>query len=266
VLALNTLTPVFPGLPATNSTILYGVAPLVILVALFALALPQALDIDAGTVMGAQVAAVVVIVGISLTASLTAEYLTTLYRVQTFAHLPVIAIAGIGGGILLERGPRKWSGQIGTRTVATGIVCIVLLASIASVPIAYSGLETLTYKGVTTTAEFESAGFADRHVPGEWTSDDHLTRISRYYSVNSTGIVQPTYAFLSGSDPPSCPTLSKHSWTTIGGQLYPRDPASISVARYDALQTASHRVYDSGGADRITLTLPQQRTVTECQG
>jgi hypothetical protein len=263
VLGVNALGPIFPGLPATNPTILYGIAPLVVLVALFGLALPPALDVDAGTAMVAQLAAVVVIVGVSLTAALTAEYLNTLYRVQTFAHLPVIAIASVGAGLLLGT---KFGivNRVCGRTLARTIACIVLVASVASIPIAYGGLDVLTYKGVTTTAEFESTGFAHEHVPGAWTSDDHLTRLGRYYT-DSNGSVQPTYAFLTGSDPPMCPTLSKASWTTVGGQLYPREPASITVARYDELQATSHRVYDTGGTDRITLTLPREPTVTGCQ-
>jgi len=266
VLAANALAPIFPGLPSTHPVILYGVAPLVVLVALFALALPDALDRDAGVALLAVLAGVVTLVGVSLTASLTAEYLNTLYRVQTFAHLPVVTVAALGAATLaprIVRLGRPTVDRTDARTAAGAVAGLVLIASVASVPAAYGGLDVLSYKGVTTPAEFESSGFAEEHT-ATWTSDDHLTRISRYYSTNSTGRVTPTYAYLTGSPPPACPTTSQRSWTTTGGQLYPRSPGVVAVDRYDRLLATRHRVYATGTDDPIALTLP--RGATTCGG
>jgi len=261
VLAANALAPIFPGLPTTNQTILYGIAPLVILVALFSYVLPRALEATDGVVLFAQLAAVVALVGISLSAALTADYLNTLYRVQTFAHLPVVTVAALGTGSLIGMATASLPGTVESRrfswpnprTFASALALLVLLASVASIPIAYGGLDVLTYKGVTTPAEFGATGFADRHVPGAWTSDDHLTRMTPYYSPSSSGSVQPTYAYLTGSDPPGCPMLTQRSWTTIGAQLYPRSSIQISTLRYRQYVVERNAVYHSGSTDAILL-------------
>jgi hypothetical protein len=255
VLGVNAVTPVFPGLPGTNPTILYGIAPLVVLVGLFAVAVPRAADVATGRVLVTLVAGIAVVVGVSLTAALTAEYLNTLYRVQTFAHFPVVGIAALGGGLLVMWGARdvEW---VSPRGLAGVLVCVVLVASVASIPIAYGGLDVLPYKGVTTPAELKSSGFAGQHVEGAWTSDDHLVRIGRYHR-SAGGSVGPTYAFLTGGGAPGCPMLSQDSWTTVGGQLYPRDPAVVSPTRYAQLGTERHVVYASGVTDRIALTVPR---------
>jgi len=263
VLAANALAPVFPGLPSTHPVILYGVAPLVVLVALFALALPDALESDAGVACLAVLAGVVTLVGVSLTASLTAEYLNTLYRVQTFAHLPVVAIAAIGAATLLGRPERIGFRNVDARTAAAVLAGVVLVASVASIPAAYGGLDVLSYKGVTTPAELQSSGFGETHASAGWTSDDHLVRIGRYYEPENVGRVTPTYAYLTGSPPPACPTMSQRSWATTGGQLFPRSPAAVSGDRYGRLTTKRHRVYATGTGDPIALTLP--RGATTCR-
>lgn len=264
VLAANALTPIFPGLPATHPLILYGIAPLVVLVALFALALPDALTTNDGLAVFAVLAGVVVLVGVSLTASLTAEYLNTLYRVQTFAHLPVVAVAAVGAARLLASRRPGWLSHFDARTAAAALTAIVLLGSVASIPIAYSGLDVLTYKGVTEPAELQSSGFAVEYTTGNWTSDDHLTRIQRYYDQGSQGRVQPTYEYLTGSEPPQCPILTQSSWTTVGGQLYPRSAATIPPPRYERLLTKTNVVYDTGTTDRIALMVPATRSENGC--
>ncbi|MFC6954595.1 hypothetical protein [Halorubellus litoreus] len=261
VLAVNALAPIFPGLPSTHPTILYGIAPLVLLVVLLAYGLPDVLDTTEGTSLLAGLAAVVVLVGISLTASLTADYLNTLYRVQTFSHLPVVTIAAVAAARistrtgLLDDIPGFDRRRPSARTAAGALAVVVVLASVASIPIAYGGLDVLPYKGVTTPAELQSTGFAERHVPGAWTSDDHLTRMTPYYTSAGDGRRGPTDAYLTGSPPPGCPMLVQASWSTTGAQRYPQTAAVVPPPRLEATMITSHVVYHTGGADPISLTI-----------
>ncbi|MFC4406278.1 hypothetical protein [Haloarchaeobius iranensis] len=259
ILALNAVTPIFPGLPQTNPTVLYGIAPLVVLVGLFAVGVPRTLDGDTGTTLVALVGAVTVVVGISLTAALTAEYLNTLYRVQTFAHFPVVAIASTGAALAVGRQAGAISAGTSSRSVAGALACLVLAASVASVPVAYGGLDVLSYKGVTTPAELRSSGFVVDRVDDSWTGDDHLVRITPYHG-SADGRVEPTYAYLTGSPPPGCPMLVQRSWTTVGGQLYPRDPAAVSETRFVQLRVERNLVYASGVDDRVFLSVPRGRS------
>lgn len=259
VLAVNAVRPVFPGLPATHPMLLAALLPLAVLPVLGVVALPWVGEAPVdGRVVLALVGAPLVLVGVSLTASLTAPYLNTVYRAQTFIHLPVVVLAALGVTALLTRPVLT-----GHPTRQTAVVAVVVLAAAASVPIAFAGLEVLPYKGTTTPAELAASGFSTRYLEGAWASDDHLSRISTYYRPDPRFRTHPPAAvgavatWLTGGDPPACPTLAQRSWPTIGAQLYPRSPATISPTAYDAWTTHNHVVYTVASREPIVLVVPR---------
>lgn len=253
LLGVNALVPVFPGLPATNIVILVGVSCLIIPVLAAAYGAPIATSTRFGVPFMAQLAAVFAFVGLTLTAALTPEYLNTLYRAQTFAHFPALAFAALG--VVAVAQARGWRP---TDAGTHALVALVLVAAVASVPVAYGGLDVLAYKGVTTEAEFEASGFAVEHVPGSWAGDDHLTRITGYYGPNQSYSVLPVHAWMhDGAPPPTCPVLSQQSWTTTGAQFYPRSPVAVPESAYASFVRDRQVVYASGGSDTLILSTPQ---------
>lgn len=260
LLGANAVVPIFPEMPATNPRILVGVSALVVPAAVAAYGVPVAARRDLGLPFVALVSAVGVFVGVSLTASLTPEYLNTIYRAQTFVHLPVLLFAALGVLALRERvGPARANPLV-------AVLCAALLVTAAaSIPIAYGGLDVVPYEGVTTEAEFAASSFAVERVPGEWASDDHLTRITRYHHPNESYAVLPVYAWLTtGAGPPSCPVFSQRSWTTTGAQFYPKAPATAGESAYRALRDDRHVVYAAGGPDTLILSTPQSADTSGC--
>ncbi|WP_435349265.1 hypothetical protein [Haloarchaeobius sp. HRN-SO-5] len=253
LLAANTVTPLFPGLFATHTLVLVGVFPLAIPLGLAALGMGDSVADDLGLGLLCLGGGVLVLAGVSLSAALTADYYNMLYRVQTFLHLPVMGLAAY---VLV----RKLDWSVGRGTVGSLAVVVLLVSVSVSVPIAYSGLSVLSYKGVTTPAEFESAGFAVEHSGGEWTSDDHLSRVSWYYSSDGredrVAGVAPTYEWLASERPPGCLTLSQHSWTTVGAQLYPKQQRVVGDSRYSRLVESRNQVYAVSGKDPILGSVP----------
>jgi len=253
LLGANAVVPIFPEMPATNPRILVGVSVLVVPAAVAAYGVPVATRRDLALPFVALVAAVGAFVGVSLTASLTPEYLNTVYRAQTFVHLPVLLFAALGVAALATR-----FGLARTSPAVVVLCAVLLVTAAASIPVAYGGLGVVPYEGVTTEAEFAASSFAVERVPGEWASDDHLSRITRYYGPNASYTVLPVYAWLTtGAGPPSCPVLSQRSWTTTGAQFYPKAPATAGESAYRTLRDDRHVVYAAGGPDTLILSTPQ---------
>jgi hypothetical protein len=282
-LLANALRSVFPGTPATSPMLTYGLLPLIVPVVLAAWVVPTWSDPSGdGPVFWALLGSVLAMIGFSLTAALTPEYVNTVYRTQTFLHLPIMTSAGVGtvlvgrwidrrtgAGSDAERpGPgreRERSSTAGTgrgrsvsgmlsRSLRIVVVVLVLASVVASVPIAVGGLDVIPYKGVTTPAERSASAFATRHATGSWASDDHLARIAP----NGSGTRRPVYRWVhDGGVPPWCPTVSQRSWTTTGAQLYPAPPARLSRARYERALRTRQLVYVATGRDPIVVTLPR---------
>jgi hypothetical protein len=259
LVVVNAVVPVFPGLPSTKPLILAGAICLVVPMLAAVYGAPQATPTQLGIPFSALVAAVFGFIGLTLTAALTADYLNTLYRAQTFIHLPVLAFSALGLAVLASQ--RAWSVN---STPTTILAVILVLAAAASIPVAYSGLDALPYKGVTTEGEFDASSFAVEYVPETWASDDHLTRITRYYGPNQSNSVLPVYSWMQNGPPPTCPVLSQGSWTTTGAQFYPKSPVSVSSANYDSFVERRHVVYRAGASDTITLSIPKAVGVNGC--
>jgi hypothetical protein len=237
--------------------------PLLGIAGLAAWAVPWATLAEAdGPLLLALLGAPFVFIGFSLTATLTPEYANTVYRASTFLHFPATVLAGLSVATILVTWARHR--PVGKIVIAGGVV----LAAAVAIPIAFGGLSLLDYKGVTTPGEYHAAGFAERHTAG-WAGDNHLVRITwagedRLVAPNgsasgSAGRVEPVFAWLAArGPPPACPTLTQHSWTTVGAQFYPHAPVSLAPARLAAWQETNHVVYRGGSdGDPIRLVWPR---------
>lgn len=153
---------------------------------------------------------------------------------------------------------------------AVVVVAVGLVAcTAAGVPAAFSGLELLTYKGVTTPAEFAGTEFASEERPGAWATDDHLVRVAGYHRgelvegfVNRSGgsgaTEAPVRSWLLGSGPPPrCAVLAQDSWTTTGAQFHPRQPERLDPGSYRRWRATRNVVYAAGHRDPVVLVVPR---------
>ena len=262
VLAVNAVRAVFPGTPTTHP---------VLLLTLGLLALPAAAGavgvhrLTGQTTVGPAMLALVVgplgLIGFSLTGGLTVEYLATLYRSQLYLHLPLAIAAGITTLVLARRvrdGEQHWT----ARAVRGGVPVVLVLCAAASVPVAFAGLELLTYKGVTTPAEFHATGHAvDAGEP--WATDDHLARVGGYFvSGASRGNDRQAYGgargpvrrwLIESGPPPDCAVLAQRSWTTTGAQFHPREPVRVESEALQRWLASRDVVYATGQVDPLVL-------------
>lgn len=70
--------------------------------------------------------------------------------------------------------------------VKVGLPIALVLVALITVPIAFIGLEMLSYQATTTETEFSATTFASTTITESWTSDDHITRVGpNYYDFES---------------------------------------------------------------------------------
>jgi hypothetical protein len=230
----------------------------------------------------------------ALTASLTPEFFDAVVRIQSFAHVPVFVLAGVGVAGLAARygagsdaGPGSDSaagagtGEVSGTASASGTgsgpdlrrlvgpvaAALLLLSVAATVPLGYVNLDTGTYPSTTLESEFEATAFATGRVDGRYATDHTLARVDSHYlsgpmpglGVTPTGEarVGPTRSWLAGGAPPGCPTLSQRSWTTTGAHLYPAPPGTVPPATYRSWLGSRHVVYRASGLDPLVLSVPR---------
>ncbi|EMA02069.1 hypothetical protein SAMN05443574_11191 [Haloarcula vallismortis] len=263
-LSANAVQTVFPGTQTTPTGLLVLVAAFAVPVVFAVVGLPLASRDRRliGPVVLALVLAPIVIVYFSLTASLTPEYYGTALRGQTFVHLPVFVLAGIGVVSVAYRRSLSPDGGLGaTRThshrLATVLTIIVVVAAVATMPIAFVNLDTLAFPTGATESQFAAATFTADHVDEQWASDHPFSRIVDLYYPNATnGTYQPTARWLGGGTAPSCPTLSRSSWGTTGAHLFPASSEKTSPAALAEWRYENDVVYDTRGLDSVYLVRP----------
>lgn len=264
VVFLNALFPVFPRGPETPPLVVVGVLPLLALAVVASWAVPTARSGSEGRALASLVGAVLILLGLSLTAALTPEYLNLAYRAQTFVHFPVMVAAALGvvGGLA----------RLGANRRLTAVLtALALIAAVASIPVAYSGLAALPYKGVTTPAEYQTSQFASERVEGTWAADNHVARLTwaNEDDINgsSTGATTvPVYEWLvGGGPPPGCPTVVPESWSGVGAQLFPMSPAVLDSDARQSFAKRGNVVYATAGTpDPLRLVVPTGASAPRC--
>ncbi len=261
VAVVNVFIAVYPGTPRTPLLVLLPVLSLALplLVGAFGMGLlsPQR---PAGALVVGLLAGPLAILGFSLTAALTPEYVGTAIRGQTFGHLPLAILAGLVVASLLARGVDV-DADTGTSLPAsrsvlgTLVVFLVLVAVVGSLPFAYINLDTGSYPSTTFDSEFRGVAFASERTTGPWTTDHSLSRSGLHYFRSQTGVTA-TASWVSGGASPTCPVLSQESWTTTGAHLFPFAPDTVSEERYEAWLDSRQVVYVNTGRDPVTVSLP----------
>ncbi|MFC4438549.1 MULTISPECIES: sodium/phosphate symporter [Natrialbaceae] len=251
ILGANAVWELFPATAATPPQLLMYMAPLTVLAALAIWGLPLGTGLvgDRAVVL-ALLAAPLAWTGFAITAGVDPVYALFARRGQTFVHLATVVCAGLAILALA----RRVDTPTRRKTVTVGLPLVLCLCALASLPLAFAGLEALAYQGTTTSEEFASATFAT-HSLEEWTSDDHITRVaSNYHQAGASP--QPAYGWLHGGGELRCPTVMQASWQTVGAQRYPSSPLSIDRAAYQGTIATEHAVYATGGTDPVTIVVP----------
>lgn len=264
IFILNTIQPIFPGTSPTPPLLLALVAPLMVLTIFAIWGLPIIVRSTHGLLVLALFIAPISFIGISLTAGLSPQYSNLVQRSQTFVHFGTIIIAVIGLFSLYDR-TSDYSQTIST-VIRVGLPITFILVAVITTPIAFVGLEALSYQGTTTEAEFSTATFASTAITEPWTSDDHITRIqSNYYQSQHNRGAGPVYNWLQGSTPPTCPTVVQKSWTTVGAQLFPSPPKKLSEDTYVSWRSNNNVIYVSGsGKGQIAIVTSSNDSTKGC--
>lgn len=257
IVFLNLFTPLFPGTVRSPPLVVAMVVVLVVPVVLAAGSLTS-LTRGTGLPLLALLAAPTVVVYYALTASLTPEFFDAVLRIQTYAHLTVLILAGVAVVALKERAtwPVWWNERL-----AVGVLVVALLAT---VPLGFVNLDTASYPSTTFESEFDAAGFSATHVPGAFTTDHSLSRVAMHYYQDQRGTFVPTRVWLTGGPPPACPTLAQQSWTTTGAHLYPTQPETIQSKQFTRWRMRNHLVYATGGYDPAWIVIPHSATDSGC--
>ena len=263
----NVFVSVYPGTPLTPVGVLVPVVALLGPVLAAGYGLTRLSTTRPGSaVVVALLAAPLALVGFSLTASLTPEYVNTAIRGQTFGHLPVAILAGLVlSGLVARRPSPVLDIEPGTgRTVVRYLlVGLVLVSVVGSLPFAYLTLDTGTYPATTFDSEFRGVGFVATHTQGPWATDHSLSRVGILY-FRSDASPAPTASWLSGGASPRCPVVSQESWTSTGAHLFPFAPDTVSPSTYDAWLSERSVVYANTGRDPVTVSLPVTASERGC--
>lgn len=256
VLALNAVKPVFPGMASTPPLLLALIAPLTVLAVLTIWGLPITVRSNHGPLVLALLIAPLTFIGLGLTAGLSPQYQDVVRRTQTFVHFATIVITVTAAFVLQDRVQNRSRTLI--RAVKIGLPIALIIVAVVTVPIAFIGLDALSYQGTTTEAEFSAATFASTTLNEPWTSDDHITRIeSNYYGSEHNVGPSPVYDWLQGGDPPACSVVAQDSWTTVGAQLFPASPEQLDEETYHNWQSENNVIYVAGDdPERLIIVTP----------
>ncbi|SIR76643.1 4-amino-4-deoxy-L-arabinose transferase [Haladaptatus litoreus] len=251
LLVVNYFVSIFPGTATTDPLTLLFVLPIAVIGIVAFQGIPSLIDAGReGYMMFALLIGSISIIGFALTGSLTIEYQDLAIRGQIFIHIVAAVLAGLGAVMI----GRSWKPS----TMTTAIVVVVIVCSLVSAPLAFSGLEATSAQPLVTQSEFETATFAVTYADG-WTSDGHMTRLaSKYYPKQTPNDVSQRgiYEWLHGGAVPSCPVVSQQSWTTVGAQLFPSSPKTIGYKSYEGSFQTRNLVYATSGNDPLIFTMP----------
>ncbi|EFW90111.1 putative sodium/phosphate symporter [Haladaptatus paucihalophilus DX253] len=249
----NAVTPIFPGTATTGKLVFVYVLPIALVGVVASRGIPRLVDAGLdGSVVFALLLGTLSIIGFALTGGLTVPYQDLAIRAQTFVHIPFAVLAGLGVVLLAQR----WD----SRSVRAALVVTVVLCTVVSAPLAFSGLRATSAQPLVTQSEFETATFAATHTD-QWASDGHMTRIaSKYYPGRSTPSQTGVYVWLHDDGPvPNCPVVAQRSWTTVGAQLFPASPETIDRRSYVSVSQRRNLIYTVSGDDPLTLLIPRER-------
>ena len=226
-------------------------APLAVLVVFAGWGIPIAIGrITSGPVVLALLLAPIVCSGFALTAGLSPEYWVLTIRSQTFVHLSVITMAAIGAiGLGRQLGPRALP------LIKPALPMVLIICALVSAPLAFAGLPVFPYESTTTTGQFQAVTFATEQFNGNWTSDDHLTRVgSNYYDIGASP--GPTYEWMEDGTVPSCPVIVQESWSKTGVQAFPTEPIATDSDQLLQFQVQNHVVYHGGSSTQQRIIIP----------
>lgn len=264
ILALNAVQPVFPGMSSTLPGLLVLIAPLTVPVVLAIWGLPIVVRLEDGQFVLAILVAPLAFIGLGLTSGLSPQFTMLVQRTQTFVHLGTAVVMVVAAFVLRDR-VRDRSGTLST-AIRIGLPLTLALVAVVTMPVAFAGLEALSYQGTTEETEFAAATFASTTMTEPWTSDDHITRIERNYhgSTHNAG-QQPVHDWLQGGDPPSCPTIAQDSWTADGAQLYPAPPERLTAESYDDWHRQNTVIYSATDGDEgVIIVAPPGGSAETC--
>ena len=119
LLALNSVTPIFPGTATTGGSTFAYVAPIALVGLIAARAIPTLVDagIDGYAVLGLLLG-VLSVIGFALTGGLTVPYQDLAVRSQTFLHIAFAVLVGLGVIVV----SRRWN----STRIRTMLVVFVL--------------------------------------------------------------------------------------------------------------------------------------------
>lgn len=272
LLGINVTQPVFPGTQTTPPTLLMLVAGLSVPLGFALVGLPYVIRSHrTGLVVVSLLIGPLAVVYFALTASLTSAYFLTALRSQTFVHLPVFIMAGLGVAWLFSSA----SGDPPARTVITravrsitadgrrrtqrrwlvGAVCLLIIVSVGTtLPLAFVHLDTGTAPSVTSSSQLAATEFTAHHTTGRWATDDPLGRVGNaLYDANTSQTA--TSRWLRGGQPPACPTLAQLSWSTDGAHLFPNPAERLPGDQFNRWQTKQHVIYTNQGLNDVSLIL-----------
>lgn len=241
----NRFVTVFPGTIQTPPLILGLVALYVVPVALFVWWLPEVVrEQGDAPVVVALLLGPVALSWFSLSTSLTPEFFGTVMRVQVHAHIAAFVLAAAGTMWFASRRPVSGRAVVGA----------LVLATVLSAPFAFVHLDTATAPRTVHESEFAAVSFVT--TGGTYASDHRLSRLPSLYYGEESGDVLATRSWITGGEPPTCPTLALGTWTTDGAHFFPTEPATLDASRYRSWQAHHDKLYSANGYTEVVVVAP----------
>ncbi len=254
LLVANHFYPIFPGTASTALLQLAFLLPVALVGLVAAWGLPKlSRDHGLSVVIVGLLSGPLALIGFSMTGNLTHEYEALAVRGQIFGHFALGVLAAIAA---VDIGYRYRSSQ---SVVRRSVVPLVILCVVVSAPFAFAGLHATSAQPTVTPSELSTGSFASNHIDDSWLGDGHIVIMSsRYYPNRTSARYTPLYQWLQqGGSAPNCAIVAQRSWTTVGAQMFPSSPVSVTTDRYDRWTAHRDVVYSASGRDPLVVTMPR---------
>lgn len=257
LLYLNSKTSIFTAAPMTTPRLLNMIVPYALLgiLAVAGLNIIRYSRFPNKTIILATTITPLALMMFSALRGLDIFNFTLTYRAFNFIDIALAILVGVAVAYLIKLSIEFSRRHAALKAIPPPIFAIFCALCIASLPLAYSNLETFGIQEVTEEHEFEAMEWVASAGISNITTDQRYTDIIEPY-FNVSGNMEEFWRLSKGSVKKGQNIMLSDNWTVMGAQMSILDRIVFSESMMEGLKNSGNVIYSGGPASsRITVII-----------